>query len=193
MDTSKTLHHGYTRVVYTLCIVVEGASMRRRVRVLALTAALGLGGVAVPTGMLVLSRAGPRCSVDRHYLDKSPDDLEPAATRAWRTARRAARQEGVTLCLNDGRRTVAQQQAEFDDYRRRLGSSKAAGEYVLPPERSMHVKGLAVDVQPRGSAAWLERTAGRYGWCRRYVNEPWHFEYNATYVVAGCPRLQAHP
>jgi len=167
--------------------------MGRRYQILALTAAFGLGGVVVPAGMWVLAHTGQRCAVDRHYLDKPAGDLQPAAARAWSVARWAAQAAGVTLCLNDGRRTVAQQQAEFDDYQRRLGSSQAAGEYVLPPSRSMHVKGLAVDVQPRESAAWLEQSAGRYGWCRRYVNEPWHFEYDSRYAVGGCPALAAHP
>jgi len=53
----------------------------------------------------------------------------------------------------------------------------------------MHVKGIAVDVQPLASASWVEEHGESLGWCRRYDNEPWHFEYDPEYTTAGCPEL----
>jgi D-alanyl-D-alanine carboxypeptidase len=134
---------------------------------------------------------GPPCPVDRDYQDEQPTGMRPEAVRAWQRVRAEATQQGMTLCLHDGKRSAAQQQREFNRQASRYGEDEAARR-VLPPEKSMHVKGLAVDVQPKTSAAWLEQTAGKYGWCRRYDNEYWHFEYNASYPTAGCPARQPH-
>ncbi len=53
----------------------------------------------------------------------------------------------------------------------------------------MHVLGLAVDIQPIESAKWVEKNGSTLGWCRRYENEQWHFEYSAAYSTVGCPAL----
>lgn len=135
---------------------------------------------------------GPPCPVDQKYHDEHPTGMRPEVVRAWQRVRAEAARQGVTLCLHDGKRSAAQQQREFDRQASRYGKDEAARR-VLPPEKSMHVKGLAVDVQPKASAAWLEQTAGNYGWCRRYDNEYWHFEYDANYPTAGCPARQPHP
>jgi LAS superfamily LD-carboxypeptidase LdcB len=71
----------------------------------------------------------------------------------------------------------------------RHGSAEAAHRWVLPPERSAHVAGLAIDVGPAAGARWLEERGSAYGLCRVYLNEPWHFE---PLVAPGtpCPELQ---
>lgn len=56
------------------------------------------------------------------------------------------------------------------------GSEKAARQWVLPSDESMHVRGLAVDVGPPEAAAWLTANGWQFGLCQRYENEPWHFE-----------------
>ncbi|AHI01763.1 hypothetical protein GCM10010174_87630 [Kutzneria viridogrisea] len=131
------------------------------------------------------------CPVDGTYQDKDPSGMKPAAITAWLDVTRIAAGEGVTLCLHDGKRDAEQQRAEFEDYVRKYGAEVAAT-YVLPPERSMHVQGTAADVQPRASAQWLEQSRGKYGWCRRYDNEFWHFEYDPSYATGGCPARQPH-
>ncbi|RZQ62538.1 peptidase M15 [Amycolatopsis suaedae] len=132
---------------------------------------------------------GPQCSLDQRYVDEQPEGLRPDVLEAWNRLRSAAEAAGVKLCVNDGKRSAGQQQHEFDDAVRRFGTPELAGRYVLPPDKSMHVKGIAVDIQPLASAAWVERNGGKLGWCRRYDNEKWHFEYDASYATAGCPAL----
>ncbi|MCP2256640.1 D-alanyl-D-alanine carboxypeptidase [Streptoalloteichus tenebrarius] len=132
---------------------------------------------------------GPVCPVDKRYVDEQPEDLRPDVRNAWDRLRARAEENGVRLCVQDGKRSVSQQQHEFDDAVRRFGTRELAAKYVLPPEKSMHVKGIAVDVQPPDSAAWVERNGGALGWCRRYQNEVWHFEYDPNYATAGCPAL----
>ena len=91
------------------------------------------------------------------------------------------------MCLADGKRSRAQQQATYDDYVAQYGQAMA-DQYVLPPEKSAHVLGLAIDVQPY---AGLHLAGGaptaRSGCCRIYDNEAWHFEYDPAFATAGCP------
>ncbi len=130
---------------------------------------------------------GPRCPADRAYSDEATTGLSGVVARAWDSARTRAARAGVILCLNDGKRSTAQQIALFDQYVKELGSAALARRYVLPPARSAHVKGYAVDVQPQSGHRWLQATGGSLGFCRIYDNEPWHFEFSASYPVKGCP------
>jgi LAS superfamily LD-carboxypeptidase LdcB len=110
---------------------------------------------------------------------------------AWTAAKTAAQRAGVTLCLNDGKRSAAQQRQTYASYVAQFGEA-AAQEYVLPPEKSAHVLGYAIDVQPAAGARWLEQTAGQFGLCRMYDNEAWHFEFAQTFTL-GCPPRRARP
>jgi LAS superfamily LD-carboxypeptidase LdcB len=96
------------------------------------------------------------------------------------------------VCLADGKRSRAQQQATYDDYVVQYGQAMA-DQYVLPPEKSAHVLGLAVDVQPYAAYTWLEGTRGQLGFCRIYDNEAWHFEYDGQFADNGCPARLPHP
>ncbi|MFC4852309.1 D-alanyl-D-alanine carboxypeptidase family protein [Actinophytocola glycyrrhizae] len=131
---------------------------------------------------------GPVCPVDERYVDEEPAGLRDDVLAAWRALRSAAQESGVPLCLNDGKRSAGQQRAEFDEAVRRFGTPELAANYVLPPERSNHVKGFAVDVQPWAAAEWVAANGGVHGWCRRYENEYWHFEYDPAHPQ-GCPAM----
>ncbi len=135
---------------------------------------------------------GPRCKDNEQYADEQPTGMRADAAAAWRATDALAKAAGVNMCLADGKRSREQQQQTYDDYVQQYGPEMAA-QYVLPPAKSAHVLGLAVDVQPYAAYTWLESTAGALGWCRIYDNEVWHFEYDAGYVSAGCPARFAHP
>jgi hypothetical protein len=69
-----------------------------------------------------------------------------------------------------------------------------ASKWVLPPDLSHHPKGIALDVNyPMGQpgAQWLEINGYKFGLCRVYENEWWHFE---PLVAPGqqCPALVAN-
>lgn len=132
---------------------------------------------------------GPPCQLDQRYVDEQPEGLRDDVAAAWQRLRDKAAAANVKLCVQDGKRSVGQQEREFADAVRRFGTRELAAKYVLPPEKSMHVKGIAVDIQPIASAVWVERNGREVGWCRRYANEQWHFEYDPGYVTAGCPAL----
>ncbi len=135
---------------------------------------------------------GPRCKGSEQYADEQPIGMRADAAAAWTAVDTVAKAAGVNLCLADGKRSRKQQQQTYDDYVEQYGPEMAA-QYVLPPEKSAHVLGLAVDVQPYAAYTWLEGTRGALGWCRIYDNEAWHFEYDAAYPAGGCPARLPHP
>ena len=132
---------------------------------------------------------GPVCPLDERYVNEAPEGLRADVLTAWNELVAKAGSQGVEMCVNDGKRSVAQQEREFAAAVEAHGTEELAARYVLPPDESMHVKGTAVDVQPLASAAWVEENGGALGWCRRYENEPWHFEFDQSYLTAGCPAL----
>lgn len=206
--TSQTLATGFP--IGTVDVVSTTSTSGRRTAIGVLVA-LGLVGIAMvslgATGGLpftfkpVAGRAlaileevpgpetGPKCPLDQRYVDEQPVGLRPDVLDAWNKLRAEAGRQQVSLCANDGKRSAGQQQREFDSAVRRFGTAELAARYVLPPGKSMHVKGIAVDIQPLASAAWVEKNGGALGWCRRYENEKWHFEYDPAYATGGCPAL----
>lgn len=120
-----------------------------------------------------------------------PDGLTPALARSFARARAAAAADGVRIDLVSGHRSAADQQQLFEAAVGRYGSEDAARRWVLPPEDSAHVSGEAVDVGPRAGAQWLEEHGERFGLCRRYANEWWHFERLAGELGSTCPPLVA--
>jgi LAS superfamily LD-carboxypeptidase LdcB len=101
----------------------------------------------------------------------------------------AAKAQGVPMRINSGRRSAAKQQRLLDEAIKKYGSYREAIRWVLPPEKSMHVKGKAVDIAPQAAMAWLQKAGWKYGICRVYDNEPWHFEA-LTAPGRKCPPLQ---
>ncbi|HEV7978582.1 D-alanyl-D-alanine carboxypeptidase family protein [Amycolatopsis sp.] len=145
--------------------------------------------VATGPGEVPGPETGPVCPLDKRYVDEEPQGPRPDVLDGWKRLRAKAETQGVRLCVQDSKRSVAQQQREFTEAVRRFGTPELAARYVLPPEKSMHVKGIAVDIQPTASAAWVEGNGRALGWCRRYENEYWHFEYDPAYETGGCPAM----
>jgi LAS superfamily LD-carboxypeptidase LdcB len=117
-------------------------------------------------------------------------NMDPAAAQAFERAFVAARRAGLSPHISSGWRSNRSQQILFDRAVAKYGSAAKAMRWVVPPNKSAHVKGYAADVGPRSAAAWLERHGAQYGLCRRYDNEWWHFEYLAT---ADCPARLPSP
>lgn len=118
--------------------------------------------------------------------------LTPALHRALAKAAAAARADGVTLKVTSGWRSAKEQQQLYDAAIDKYGSAAKARQWVLPPGESEHVQGRAVDIGPRSAAAWLETNGVQFGLCRRYVNEPWHFELLAPHRGQACPAMEPH-
>ena len=118
--------------------------------------------------------------------------LRPEVLRAVEAAVAAAAADGVDLRVTSGWRSAQDQRELFEEATRTYGSEREARRWVLPPEESEHVRGGAVDVGPQEGARWLDQHGARFGLCRRYDNEPWHFELLAAGGSA-CPAREPHP
>lgn len=118
--------------------------------------------------------------------------LSAQMTRAITRARAAAAAQSITIDIVSGARSAATQQRLFDEAIAKYGSAKAASAWVLPPDKSEHVRGAAIDVGPYAAAKWLEKNGVAFGLCRRYANEYWHFELLATAKGSSCPALEAN-
>ena len=120
---------------------------------------------------------------------KDATALHPTLRLRFDVAQRVARNEGVNLYIASGFRTLERQLFLFKRAIARYGSEAEAAKWVLPPYISNHPRGLAIDVNypddPSG-AAWLEKNGFRFGLCRVFENEWWHFEA-ATVPGQPCP------
>ncbi|MEV8378488.1 M15 family metallopeptidase [Kribbella sp. NPDC056861] len=110
------------------------------------------------------------------YSEESIEGLSPKLRARLQKAINAAAADGVTIRINSGRRSAAKQSRLFKEAVAKYGSTKAAMRWVLPPELSQHVQGKAVDIAPQAAMVWLNANGWKYGVCRTYDNEPWHFE-----------------
>jgi hypothetical protein len=106
-------------------------------------------------------------------------DMHPILAARFTAAQRAAALEGITLYITSGFRSYARQEVLFAEAIKKYGSETEAAKWVLPAHSSHHPQGLAIDVNyPRdpAGAKWLEDNGSRFGLCRVYANEWWHFE-----------------
>ncbi|MFI1917695.1 M15 family metallopeptidase [Nocardia sp. NPDC020380] len=170
----------------------DSRAAMRTAAVVALTAAAAVcatlpSAAADPADPASIAPEPPVRQVDS--LGPSPtgtDGLQPMLAFAYNLASNEAHAQGVPLWIVSGYRTPAEQEGLWEDGIREYGSPDAARHWVLPPSQSTHVTGQAIDVGPREGAAWLEANGNRWGLCRMYDNEWWHFEV-ATLPGFACP------
>jgi hypothetical protein len=107
------------------------------------------------------------------------DDLHPDLARA--VGRLISAANGAVRVVS-GYRSPEEQARLWADALRRYGNAEAADDWVAPPGRSMHEKGLAVDLG--GDLDLAARLVHELGLPlhRPLRNEPWHFELVGTRV-----------
>lgn len=117
-----------------------------------------------------------------------PTALNPGLVDAFVRAQAAADDAGRQLAITSGFRTPEEQAALLEDEVAERGSLDDALWWVFPPERSMHVQGLAIDVGDGPAADWLVSEGARFGLCRTLDWEWWHFEWREGWETArACP------
>jgi LAS superfamily LD-carboxypeptidase LdcB len=120
-----------------------------------------------------------------------PNDVDKQVMNRFKAAKAAAKKDGVTIYIVSGFRTLSRQQTLFNQAVRKYGSINEASKWVAPPLVSHHPWGIAIDVnypdEPVG-AGWLEVHGYKFGLCRVFENEWWHFE---PVIAPGwkCPAL----
>lgn len=161
------------RVITLLAVGALGVMVGRA------TAAADLAVLPLPWDMTAGSGAG---AVDR---PADPGQLLPEVVEAYERADEAAAQAGIELTITSGYRSPEYQQQLFDEAIAKYGSAEAARHWVLPPDESSHVQGIAIDVGPAEGADWLHAHGAAFGFCKAYENEWWHFEYRPEWIVDG--------
>ncbi len=147
-----------------------------------------------PIAALVTPRRARHTACQWALKMRFPAENLAGLTRATRAAFEAARTQalwghGELLGLTSGYRDPATQAMLYAAEAERTGSDEAARRWTLPPHKSRHVAGVALDIRPTEGARWLEEHGAPYGLYRIYDNEWWHFEYSAE----GRPARLAHP
>lgn len=178
---------------------------RRRRRVRSIVVPLLVGALLPPTVQSASAHFGELLDQPAPAASPAPSDrsspprddpgrLTDELVHAFRHARDAAAAEGVELVITSGYRTPDRQAELFEQAVEKYGSSEQARHWVLPPDESNHVRGIAIDIGPRAAAAWLTQHGADYGLCRTYSNEWWHFEYRAEWAAQqSCPAPQDDP
>lgn len=117
-----------------------------------------------------------------------PTGLNPGVVGAFERAEAEAADAGHELTITSGFRTAEEQAALLEDEVAERGSLEEAQRWVFPPDRSMHVQGLAIDVGDGPAADWLADEGARLGLCQTLDWEWWHFEWREHWEAAGvCP------
>jgi len=107
-----------------------------------------------------------------------PTKINPTLLNRYRAAKQSAASQGLVITLTSGWRSWAQQSRIFQVAVRKYGSVALASHWALPPERSNHVWGVAIDLHFGSARAktWFTWHSAQFGLCRLYKNEWWHYE-----------------
>jgi LAS superfamily LD-carboxypeptidase LdcB len=120
-----------------------------------------------------------------------PTELDQQLLTRFKAAQAAAKKDGQVIYIVSGFRSLSRQKTLFANAVRKYGSAAEASKWVAPPLISHHPWGVAIDVnypdEPVG-AGWLEVHGSKFGLCRVFENEWWHFE---PVIAPGwkCPAL----
>jgi D-alanyl-D-alanine carboxypeptidase len=144
--------------------------------------ALGEADGAVPDGTTVFDDDIPAVA-----------NLDPNLLRALRRAATDAPGDGVEVYISSGWRSRKYQEQLFREAVSKYGSREEAARWVASPGTSAHEAGDAVDIGHSDAAAWLSEHGAKYGLCRVYSNEPWHYELRPEAIDRGCPHMYADP
>jgi hypothetical protein len=97
--------------------------------------------------------------------------MRPDVAEAFDRMAAAASAAGVTLAINSGFRSDAEQAALF--------AANPDPRMVAPPGTSLHRCGTELDLGPSSAYGWLAANAGRFGFVQRYSWEAWHYGFTA--------------
>jgi hypothetical protein len=120
-----------------------------------------------------------------------PNQIDKQLMNRFKAAQAAAKKDGQSIYIASGFRSLSRQTTLFAQAIKKYGTAAEATKWVLPPLVSHHPWGVAIDVNypddPVG-AGWLEINGSKFGLCRVFKNEWWHFE---PVIAPGwkCPAL----
>jgi len=115
--------------------------------------------------------------------------LQNVAADSWNAMTKAALADGVNLSADSALRSWDNQLRAYEDFvKTGKNQNNVTVPNILPPERSLHVLGLAVDINSasKGSVVhnWLVANAAQFGWTP-ISNEAWHWEFKGSQFFGG--------
>jgi Transglycosylase SLT domain/D-alanyl-D-alanine carboxypeptidase len=96
--------------------------------------------------------------------------MRPDVAAAFDRMAAAASRAGLTLVVNSGFRSDAEQAALF--------AAHPDPRWVAPPGHSLHRCATELDLGPESAYGWLAANATRFGFVQRYSWEAWHYGYD---------------
>ena len=102
---------------------------------------------------------------------RNGEGMRPDVASAFDRMAAAAAGAGLSLVVNSGFRSDAEQAALF--------AAHPDPTWVAPPGHSLHRCATELDLGPETAYGWLAANAGRFGFVQRYSWEPWHYGYDA--------------
>jgi Transglycosylase SLT domain/D-alanyl-D-alanine carboxypeptidase len=97
--------------------------------------------------------------------------MRPDVAAAFDRMSAAAAAAGLSLIVNSGFRSDAEQAALF--------AAHPDPTWVAPPGHSLHRCATELDLGPETAYGWLAANASRFGFVQRYSWESWHYGYDA--------------
>lgn len=98
------------------------------------------------------------------------EGMRPDVAAAFDRMAAAASHAGLTLVVNSGFRSDAEQAALF--------AAHPDPQWVAPPGHSLHRCATELDLGPESVYGWLAANASRFGFVQRYSWEAWHYGYD---------------
>jgi hypothetical protein len=95
--------------------------------------------------------------------------MRPDVALAFDRMDAAARADGISLVINSGFRSDAEQAV--------LWNRHPDPKWVARPGTSLHRNATELDLGPPSAQAWLAANANRFHFLQRYSWEPWHFGF----------------
>jgi Transglycosylase SLT domain/D-alanyl-D-alanine carboxypeptidase len=102
---------------------------------------------------------------------RTGEGMRPDVAAAFDRMAAAAAQAGLTLVVNSGFRSDAEQAALF--------AAHPDPTWVAPPGHSLHRCATELDLGPEAAYGWLAANASRFGFLQRYSWEAWHYGFTA--------------
>lgn len=99
------------------------------------------------------------------------EGMRPDVAAAFDRMAVVAARAGLTLIVNSGFRSDAEQAALF--------AAHPDPRWVAPPGHSLHRCATELDLGPESAYGWLAANASRFGFVQRYSWEAWHYGFAA--------------
>lgn len=101
---------------------------------------------------------------------RNGEGMRPDVAAAFDRMAAAASREDISLVVNSGFRSDAEQAALF--------AAHPDPTWVAPPGQSLHRCATELDLGPESAYGWLAANATRFGFVQRYSWEAWHYGFD---------------